>query len=124
MGSTWRAVADPTVGFEYNVTAHMVGNLLDLAFDGQSAITRRDARAPRRHYVGNARLLPEDEPVYRPYAGAKREFVSLAPWVVPDDRRDRLRDVAAALAPGSGRPRENRYLQTALFTDLVPSWRR
>lgn len=124
MGSTWRAVADPTVRFDYNVTAHMVGNLLDLAFDGQSAITGRGARAPRRHYVGNARFLPEDERVYRPYAGPKRGFLALAPWVVPDGRRSRLRDVGAALAPGSGEPRENQYLETALFADLVPAWRR
>jgi hypothetical protein len=120
MGSTWRAVADPAVGFDYNVTAHMVGNLLDLAFDGQSAITRRGARTPLRHYVGNARFLPEDEEVYRPYAGGKREFLVLAPWVVDDADRDRLRDVSAALAPGSGHPRENRYLQTAVYADLVP----
>ena len=120
MGSTWRAVADPTVGFRYNVTAHMVGNLLDLAFDGQSAITRRGAGAPLRHYVGNARLLPEDERVYRPYAGPKSEFVSFAPWVAPDAGRDRLRAVSAALAPGSGDVRENRYLQTAVYADLVP----
>lgn len=120
MGSTWRAVADPTVDFQYNVTAHMVGNLLDLVFDGQSAITRRGAAAPPRHYVGNARFLQEDESVYRPYAGAKSEFLALTPWVVPDGDRDRLRAVSAALAPGSGDPRENRYLQTAVLADLVP----
>lgn len=124
MGSTWRAVADPTVGFRYNVTAHMVGNLLDLAFDGQSAITRRGARAPLRHYVGNVRFLAEDERVYLPYAGPKREFIAFAPWVVRDAGRDRLRDVAAALAPGSGHPRENEYLQTAVYADLVPERRR
>ena len=124
MGSTWRAVADPTVGFRYNVTPHMVGNLLDIAFDGQSAITRRGARARPRHYVGNGRFLPEDEAVYRPYAGPKREFLVLAPWVVPDASRDRLRDVATALSPGSGSPRENEYLQTAVFADLVPKRRR
>ncbi len=121
MGSTWRAVADPTVDFRYNVTAHMVGNLLDIPFDGQSAITRRGARAPGRHYVGNSRFLAEDERVYRPYAGAKREFVVLAPWVAPDASRERLRAVSAALAPGSGKPRENQYLQTAVYTDLVPA---
>ncbi|MET0813502.1 MAG: hypothetical protein ABWY03_10625, partial [Microbacterium sp.] len=43
MGSTWRAVADPTVSFRYNVTPMMTGNLLDLMFDGQSSITARSA---------------------------------------------------------------------------------
>ena len=47
MTSTWRAVADRDVAFDYNVTPHMVGNLADLAFDGQTAITQRGLRAPR-----------------------------------------------------------------------------
>ena len=38
MGSTWRSVVDPGVKFTYNVTPHMVGNLGDLPFDGQTAI--------------------------------------------------------------------------------------
>jgi hypothetical protein len=96
MGSTWRAVADPTVGFDYNVTAHLVGNLLDLAFDGQSAITRRGARAPLRHYVANGELMPDDPSAFAAYAGPKREFVALAPWVVDDAGRDRLREVGTA----------------------------
>ena len=59
MGSTWRASADPTVSFDYNVTPHMVGNLADLAFDGQTAITQRGLRGPRRcTYIGNRRALP------------------------------------------------------------------
>ena len=45
MGSTWRAVADPTVSFAYNVTPMMTGNLLDLMFDGQSSITARGGAA-------------------------------------------------------------------------------
>ena len=58
MGSTWRTVADPTVGFRYNVTPMMTGSLLDMTFDGQSAITMRGAHRTaaalcrhRRHAV-------------------------------------------------------------------------
>ncbi len=59
MGSTWRAVADPTVSFAYNVTPMMTGNLLDLMFDGQSSITARGAAAgPVPRFVGNAASGP------------------------------------------------------------------
>ena len=126
MSSTWRAAADPTVSFDYNVTPHMVGNLADLPFDGQTAITQRGLKGPRGvrpakakcNYVGDAKLLPEDPAQYEVYAGPKREFLGLAPWVVPDASRDRLRDVGAALAPGSGLPRDNGYLETAVIADL------
>jgi hypothetical protein len=126
MSSTWRAAADPTVDFDYDVTPHMVGNLADLVFDGQTAITQRGLKGPRGarpakarcNYVGNAKLRPEDPAQYEVYAGPKREFLGLAPWVVPDASRDTLRDVGAALAPGSGLPRENDYLETAVVADL------
>jgi glycerophosphoryl diester phosphodiesterase len=127
MSSTWRAVADPTVEFDYNVTPHMVGNLADLVFDGQTAITQRGLKGPRGakraratcNYVGNDRFLPAEDPAeYEVYAGPKREFLGLAPWAVPDGPRDELREVGAALAPGSGDPRENDYLETAVVADL------
>lgn len=123
MDSTWRTVAEPNVQFRYNVTAHMVGNLLDLVFDGQTAITKRGATAPPAHYVGNARLLPEDDPRWAPYAGAKTELLALAPWVVADADRDTLREAGSQRAPGSGDPAENDYLQTAVWADLVPASR-
>jgi glycerophosphoryl diester phosphodiesterase len=119
MSSTWRAVADPTVAFDYNVTPHMVGNLADLPFDGQSAITQRGLRGPRRcQYVGNRRFLPGDPPGYRVYAGPKRQFLALAPWVRRDRGRGALARTSEALAPGSGAPIENDYLETALIADL------
>jgi hypothetical protein len=119
MDSTWRAVADPAVGFRYNITPHLVGNVFDIAFDGQSAITARGHDGRRRHYVGNARALDEDEQRWHRYAGGKREFLVLAPWVRRDGPRDVLRARGAAMAPGSGSDRENDYLQTAVYADLV-----
>ena len=119
MDSTWRAVADPAVHFRYNITPHLVGNVFDIAFDGQSAITARGYDGRRRHYVGNARALDEDEQRWHRYAGGKREFLVLAPWVRSDGAREALRARGAELAPGSGSDRENDYLQTAVYADLV-----
>jgi glycerophosphoryl diester phosphodiesterase len=123
MGSSWRHVGDPSVGFAYNVTPFMVGNLADLVFDGQSSIAQRGkARGPGCNYVGTRRFQagpPENDPAaYRPYAGRKREFLAVAPWVTRRGTRDELRAVAERLAPGSGDPMENDYVETALVADL------
>jgi glycerophosphoryl diester phosphodiesterase len=124
MGSSWRDVTDAGVGIDYNVTPFMVGNLADLVFDGQSSIAQR-GRAKGRgcNYVGNRHFMPgppENDPAaFRPYAGRKRQFLGLARWVVPgSNNRDRLRAAAADLAPGSGSPIENHYLETAVVADL------
>ena len=120
MTSTWRAVADPEVGFAYNVTPMLVGNLGDLTFDGQTAVTQRGGAAGSGcHYVGNgAWTAGEDRPDLTGEAGPKREFLAIAPWVVPDAPRDDLRAVTARLAPGSGDPLENDYVETAVVADL------
>ena len=155
MGSTFRTVTDPSVRFAYNVTPMMVGNLADLAFDGQSAIAQRSlwarvrvgrsARVGRRagvgrpgrvarrgrrkwrlkrrgpgcHYIGNGSFVPgEDQAQFQSYAGAKHAFLAVAPWVVPDAPRSSLRAVGASLAPGSGSPLEDDYLETAVIADL------
>ena len=121
MNSTYRTVSDPSVHFAYNVTPMMVGNLSDLVFDGQSAITQRGfAGKPRGcHYIGDSAFVSsEDQDVFRSYAGAKPDFLALAPWVVSDRSRGALRRVGAALGPGSGSSLENDYLETALIADL------
>jgi hypothetical protein len=123
MASTYRTVSDPSVRFDYNVTAMMVGNLADLPFDGQTAITQRGMRGGRRHpgchYIGNARFIAgEDQAQFRRYAGRKPGFLAIAPWVTPDASRARLRATGSALAPGSGSPLEDRYVETAVIADL------
>jgi hypothetical protein len=124
MGSTWRSVADPAVRFKYNVTPMMVGNLADLPFDGQSAITQRGrARGRGCHYVGNGRLqttgTESDPATAKPYTRRKREFLALAPWVRHHGKgRAAMRATAGRLAPGSHDPRENDYVETALIADL------
>jgi hypothetical protein len=113
MESSWRAVADPTLHVRYAVNPFMVGNLLDLAFDGQSAILGRDVRTRGRTYVGDA--VPDG-----PESGLKPQFLALAPWVVPDAGRAALMHASAVRAPGSGDALENDYLQTAVYADLLP----
>ena len=71
MTSTWRAASDPSVGFTYNVTPHLVGNLADFPFDGQTAITQRGLRSsPGCTYVGNTVAEAGDER-YQRRAGAQ-----------------------------------------------------
>ncbi len=115
MGSAFRAVSDPTVHFAYAVNSFMVGNLADTPFDGQSAILERGRRGRGCHYVGNGSFIGgQDLPAYRRYAGAKPQFLALAPWVASGPRA-RLRPLGAALAAGRG---GSRYVQTAVIADL------
>jgi hypothetical protein len=119
MGSTWRTVADPTVGFRYNITPMMTGSLLDMTFDGQSAITMRGAAETPQHYVGTATTQPGDPATMSQYAGPKPEFLAVIPWVAPDDSRADLTKIGADLAAGSGAPSENGYLESAVWADLT-----
>ena len=123
MSSSWRHVGDRSVSFDYNVTPFMVGNLADIVFDGQSSITQRGRTLGRGcHYIATGRFRGEepesDPPEFRRYAGRKKQFVALAPWVDRGGGRDALREVAAKLAPGSGDELENDYVETALIADL------
>ncbi len=121
MLSTWRTVADPHARFLYNICPHLVGNLLDLPFDGQSVIARRGGRSTPKHYVGNTEFtLGSDLEPYRPFVGDKPELIALAPWVSPDAPRAALLDTGAKLSPGSGDALENDYLETAVWADLLP----
>ncbi|SDR97284.1 RDD family protein [Paraoerskovia marina] len=121
MGSVWRQVADPTVSTRYNVTPMMTGNLFDLTFDGQSTISERGASGGGMHLVGIDAAEPEDGDEWRVYAGDKSEFLVMSPWVVDSDDRDELRATAAELAGGSGADRENDYVESVLWADLVPA---
>ena len=144
MDSAWRAVADPSVqNIRYAVTPHMVGNLIDLAFDGQSVIFERcdiggvDACAGNTPaaFVGAKDFIacppspaadaPCDDPKLLSYSGLKRETIAMAPWVLADDpsldpaaNRARLTERGHAMLAGSGSPYENAYLETALWADL------
>jgi hypothetical protein len=117
MGSSYRAVSDPSVRFTYAVNPFVVGNLADLPYDGQTAIFERGRRGRGCRYIGNARFVPgQDLPRYRRYAGPKAQFLALAPWVSTGSRAH-LRDVGTALA-GTVSPGRYRYVQTAVIADL------
>ena len=116
MSSTWRAVADPTVDFRYNVTPMMTGNLVDLMFDGQSSITARDVPGTPARFVGNSE---SGTPEYDVYAGDKSQFLAVSDWLVDDAPRDELVQLTGALSPGSGHLLEGQYIETAIFADLV-----
>lgn len=110
--SAWTAVQKHGA-LRYGLISHLVGNLFDIVFDGQSAVVEH-ARPGRRRwaYVGQA-----------PQAG----FAAVAPWVVPDQgtsdpsltlaaRRASLRSVGESLRPGGARA--NGYVETAIAADL------
>ena len=141
MDSAWRAVADPTVqNIRYAVTPHMVGNLIDLAFDGQSVIFERCSINGNDSCAGNTAssfvgakdfiACPAaenrcDDSKLAAYSGLKRESLIMAPWVIGDDplapaaaNRATLSERAHAMLAGSRDPEENRYLETAIWADL------
>jgi hypothetical protein len=105
----------------------MTGNLIDLAFDGQSSIMQRGRVGDARHYAGAALALLEDG-AYARYAGAHPEFLALAPWVLSDGNpgsagaeqgaRAALTQRSEDMRAGSGSPYENGYLETAIYADL------
>ncbi|PNY81431.1 nitrilase-related carbon-nitrogen hydrolase [Deinococcus koreensis] len=102
LDSSWRITAAGT-GIRYAVNPMVVGNLLDLTFDGQSAITGPAQEAPAaRSYV-----MTEPRP----------GFLALAPWV-EDGPPEQLRRTGQQLAAHSGHPRENRYRQDIVSADL------
>jgi hypothetical protein len=131
VASTLRAVTDPALAFRWSRVPHMVGNLVDLPFDGQTAIVGRGLSGPGRHYAGAGYAVPGDGD-YAIYAGDKPEFLALAPWVMDDiprlsgetdvawEQRNRaaLRARSEAMRAGSISPYENAYLETAVWADL------
>jgi hypothetical protein len=69
--------------------------------------------------VGNARWIEgEDRSDPADEAGAKPEFLALAPWVTRDGPRARLRAIGDALLQGSGSGLSDDYAETAVVADL------
>ncbi|MCD0174941.1 carbon-nitrogen hydrolase family protein, partial [Deinococcus sp. 14RED07] len=100
--SSWQVTS--TTRIRYAVNPMVVGNLLDLTFDGQSGITGPHEEAPRpRSYV-----MTDPRP----------GFLALTPWV-EDGPPEQLRRTGQLLAAGSGHPRENAYLTDTLHADLT-----
>ncbi|AFZ67734.1 nitrilase-related carbon-nitrogen hydrolase [Deinococcus peraridilitoris] len=102
LDSAWAAVQRAR-NIRYAVNPMVVGNLFDVAFDGQSAIVAKASQAPQlRSYV-----------MTEPRAG----FLALQPWVTQGTPEE-LRRAGLELAPRSGAVRENRYRTAVLAADL------
>ncbi len=116
-----------------NVNASMTGNLLDITFDGQSAVLGRRQKVPA------GPLGPQNAWIgQNPDTG----FRAIAPWIVPDPgiampglglaaRRTQLASQGVHLLPGSGVPCadslavgacENGYREAIVWADVdVPT---
>lgn len=108
----------------YNVNPMMTGNLFDVVFDGQSAITARiDTRASRSiNYIGNNSLTPDYDALY-----PKGGFLVLGPWVIADpgitdttmtlsQRRAILAQEGESLTQSGTNP--NQYISTIVWADI------
>ena len=100
LDSSWKATTGGRV--RYAVNPMVVGNLLDMTFDGQSAIT------------GAAH---EGQPQSYALTGPRGGFLALMPWVETGPP-EQLRETGRQLAAGSGHPHENLYRTGVLSADL------
>ena len=134
MLSSWYDVRH-FASFDYAINPFMVGNLYDLAADGQSAIfARNDPRARAGSYVGDhdpISLYP-DPSYLAAYDGLKSGFLALTPWLSNSRVRDdtalaagdpgSLESCENGLVPGSGVSTapcaENGYRPTAITAML------
>ena len=118
MTSTWRAVTDPGVRFAYDVSPMLTGNLGDIAFDGQSAITQRGLRGLACRYIGNARFIAgEDRPDLRDEAGPSRSSWRW-PRGWPATARAGACGRSAASSSSAPGALEDDYVETALVAHL------
>ncbi|TSA87893.1 carbon-nitrogen hydrolase family protein [Deinococcus detaillensis] len=101
--SSWQVTDGNQI--RYAVNPMVVGNLLDMTFDGQSAITGPDEGEVTEGGLSYVMTPP------------RRGFLALLPWV-SDGTPQELREVGQQLAAGSGHPLENAYLSGAVHADL------
>lgn len=124
LNSILGCLQDDYPNLHYNVCSMQVGNFFDIAFDGQSTITKKSDREPdpRCNFVGN------DGFVHTVTGKAmKGEILALAPWVVEDpicatpemslaERRKILEQVALQLLPGGAHA--NQYRESVIWADV------
>ncbi|WP_407569703.1 nitrilase-related carbon-nitrogen hydrolase [Deinococcus altitudinis] len=101
--SSWQVTATSST-IRYAVNPMVVGNLLGLSFDGQSAITGPAAEGPE----------PRSYAMTAPRPG----FLALLPWAEERGDPEALREVGQQLKAGSRHPRENAYRTGVLHADL------
>lgn len=112
-----------------NVAPSMVGNLLDITFDGQSSLIGRREKSPPGVFDGTNGWVGQP---------ADNGYLAVAPWIVEDPllanpglglsgRREALAGQGVALLPGSGvpcagplayGPCENGYRESVVWADV------
>ncbi len=124
LNSVLGCLQDDYPNLYYNVCSMQLGNFFDIAFDGQSSITKKSdcEPDPQCNFVGN------DGFVHTGTGKAmKGEILALAPWVVEDpiyttpemsltERRKTLEQVALQLLPGGSRA--NHYRESVIWADV------
>ncbi|GHG03347.1 carbon-nitrogen hydrolase family protein [Deinococcus piscis] len=98
--SSWQVTTSGQI--RYAVNPMVVGNLLDLTFDGQSAITGRLHEGVLQSYA-----------MTEPRGG----FLALLPWAAQGTDEE-LREAGRVRTAGSGHPLENSYQTGVLTADL------
>jgi hypothetical protein len=124
LNSVLGCLQDDYPNLHYNVCSMQVGHFFDIAFDGQSTITKKSDREPDPccNFVGN------DGFVHTVTGKAmKGEILALAPWVMEDpicttpemslaERRKNLEQAALQLLPGGSRA--NQYRESVIWADV------
>ena len=124
LNSVLGSVQDDYPHLHYNICPMQVGNFFDVAFDGQSTITKKSDRDPDPYcnFVGN-------EGFVHTVTGKtmKGDILAVSPWVVEDpiratpgmsltERRKALEQVAHQLLPGGSRA--NQYSESVIWADV------
>ena len=123
LNSVLGSIQDDYPHLLYNICAMQVGNFFDLAFDGQSSITKKSDRQPDPYcnFVGNEGYV--HTVTGKPMKG---EILALSPWVIDDpvkaepemplaERRALLEKAAQQLLPGG--IRAHQYRESVIWAD-------
>jgi hypothetical protein len=118
----FQEIAINSKSIKYNVNPMMTGNLFDVSFDGQTAITGRDKRAKRDiNYIGLPKL--QDLTFEGKIMFEEGGFILLGPWsfdlssLAPGEQQNKSRELQKTLYQGG--ENEGKYLSTILIADLT-----
>jgi hypothetical protein len=118
----FQEIAINSKSIKYNVNPMMTGNLFEVSFDGQTAITGRDKRAKRDiNYIGLPKL--QDLTFEGKIMFEEGGFILLGPWsfdlssLTPKEQQNKSRELQKTLYQGG--ENEGKYLSTILIADLT-----
>ena len=118
----FQEIAINSKSIKYNVNPMMTGNLFEVSFDGQTAITGRDKRAKRDiNYIGLSKL--QDLTFEGKIMFEEGGFILLGSWsfdlssLAPEEQQNKSRELQKTLYQGG--ENEGKYLSTILIADLT-----